>query len=416
MDVKPGYKQTEAGVIPGDWNTPRLCDISRADSPICYGIVQVGRFSREGVPVLAIKNLNSDYETNIHYTSMTTEKAYSRSRVQPDDVLISVKGTTGRIGIVPDHFYGNISRDIARIRVNDEFSPDFCFHILQSDFAQQLLSVAAVGTTRMELSITILKDVMIPFPNTKAEQEAIATALSDADALIESLEQLIAKKRNIKRGAMQELLTGKRRLPGFSEEWEVVAAGEIGRFRGGSCFPTSHQGCQLSDYPFFKVSDMNNEGNETFMTTANNYISESTRKYLGIKTFPVDTIIFAKVGAAVFLERKKLLAVPSCMDNNLAGFIINDERRVDCRYLHYYLLKFQLGSLVSTTALPSLSSNVLNTIEIFLPPTKDEQTAIAAILSDMDAELSTLESKLSKARQLKRAMMQELLTGRIRLV
>ncbi len=415
-DVKPGYKMTEVGVIPEDWGTPRLCDISKDDSPICYGIVQVGCYVRGGVPVLAIKNLNSGYESDIHCTSRSIENSYSRSRVQPYDVLISVKGTTGRVGLVPNFFYGNISRDIARVRLADDFEPRFCFQMLKSDFAQRLFSVAAVGTTRMELSISILKEVRIPIPPTKAEQTAIATALSDVDALIESLEQLIAKKRNIKQGAMQELLTGKRRLPGFSGEWVGVAAGKIGRFRGGSCFPTAHQGCPVGKYPFFKVSDMNNEGNETFMKLANNYISEETRQRLGAHVFPENTIVFAKVGAAVFLERKKILARTSCIDNNLAGYAVSDDQRVDYRYIHYFLLMLKFGSVVSTTALPSLNSNVLNAIEILLPPSKAEQIAISSVLSEMDDEITVIETKLSKTRHLKQAMMQELLTGRIRLV
>jgi len=261
-----------------------------------------------------------------------------------------------------------------------------------------------------------LRRIRLALPPTKAEQEAIAEALSDADALIESLEQLITKKRHLKQGAMQELLTGKKRLQGFSGDWQIVGAGSIGRFRGGSGFPTAYQGSQSGDLPFFKVSDMNNEGNETFMRTANNYVSEATRKNLGVNFFPPNTIVFAKVGAAVFLERKKLLAMDSCIDNNLAGYLLYDDQRVDYRYIHYFLLNFRLSSLVSTTALPSLNGSVLNAIEIPLPATKAEQTAIATILSDMDAEITALETKLTKARHIKQGMMQELLTGRIRLV
>ena len=214
MNIPPGYKQTEVGVIPEDWDDPKLEDIVKKDSPIRYGIVQVGSYTANGIPVLAIKNLNSDYTTNIHRTSVEVEHPYLRSRVSPEDVLISVKGTTGRVGIVPVGFYGNISRDLARLRLREGIIPKFVFQMLQSNLMQQHLGVAVVGTTRMELSIAILKKIIIPLPPTKAEQEAIAEALSDADAFIESLEQLIAKKRQIKQGAMQELLTGKRQTAG----------------------------------------------------------------------------------------------------------------------------------------------------------------------------------------------------------
>jgi type I restriction enzyme S subunit len=211
VEVKPGYKQTEAGVIPEDWGDPQLAEIAKDDSPICYGIVQVGPYTRNGIPVLAIKNLKSDYTINVHRASVDIERPYARSRIRPGDILISVKGTTGRVGIVPDGFHGNISRDLARLRLGECAVAMFCFQMLQSDLAQRRLAVAVVGTTRMELSIAILKQIRIPLPPTKAEQEAIAEALSDTDALIESLEQLIAKKRQIKQGAMRELLRPKDR-------------------------------------------------------------------------------------------------------------------------------------------------------------------------------------------------------------
>jgi len=232
------------------------------------------------------------------------------------------------------------------------------------------------GGAQQSLNRNFIAPIPVAIPRLE-EQEVIAAALSDADALIETLEQLLEKKRHIKQGATQELLTGKKRLPGFEaklglkqtevgvipEDWEVVDAGSIGRFRGGNGFPTIHQGISSGEYPFFKVSDMNNEGNETFMDVANNYISEATRRRLGANAFPPQTIVFAKVGAAIFLERKKLLTKASCLDNNMAGFSISDAG-ADHRYIYYFFLNFRLGSLVSTTALPSLNGSVLRSIKI----------------------------------------------------
>ena len=196
--------------------------------------------------------------------------------------------------------------------------------------------------------------------------------------------------------------------------WDVVAAGSLGKFRGGNGFPLAYQGKIAGDYPFFKVSDMNNKGNEIEMLVANNYISDAMRKQLGAHAFPATTIIFAKVGAAVFLERKKLLAIPSCIDNNMMGFTITDE---GCafQYVLYYFLSFSLGSLVSTTALPSLSGDVLNRIQIPMPPTLAEQQAIAEALSDADALIESLQQLIAKQRALKQGTMQALLTGRQRL-
>jgi type I restriction enzyme S subunit len=193
-----------------------------------------------------------------------------------------------------------------------------------------------------------------------------------------------------------------------------VEAGDIGRFRGGSGFPAKYQRATSGDYPFFKVSDMNNEGNETFMQVANNYVSGAMRKQLGATAFSANSIVFAKVGAAVFLERKRILAQASCLDNNMAAFIL-DSDRADSRFVHYLLLNTKLGDLVSTTALPSLSGSVLSAVELALPPL-NEQSAIATVLSDTDAEIAGLEARRDKTHALKQGMMQELLTGRIRLV
>jgi type I restriction enzyme, S subunit len=173
-------------------------------------------------------------------------------------------------------------------------------------------------------------------------------------------------------------------------DWEVVDAGTIGRFKGGNGFPTAYQGISSGEYPFFKVSDMNNEGNETFMETANNYISEATRRRLGANAFPPQTIVFAKVGAAILLERKRILTKRSCLDNNMTGYVISDAR-ADHRYLHYFLVSFHLGDLVTTTALPSLSGGVLSGIKIPLPPTKAEQEAVVEALSDADVLIESLE-------------------------
>lgn len=197
------------------------------------------------------------------------------------------------------------------------------------------------------------------------------------------------------------------------EDWVSVAAGLIGRFRGGSGFPLKYQGGHSGVHPFFKVSDMNNEGNETFMRTANNYISDATRKAIGANLFSTNSIVFAKVGAAVYLERKKILSRESCLDNNMAAYEL-DESKADYRFIYFRFLNTKFGDLVSTTALPSLSGRVLSEIRFPLPPVL-EQRAIATALADVDALLAKLDQLITKKRYLKQAAMQQLLTGQTRL-
>jgi len=195
--------------------------------------------------------------------------------------------------------------------------------------------------------------------------------------------------------------------------WNAVTAGDVGRFRGGNGFPLRFQGKSEGRYPFYKVSDMNNEGNETFMIASHNWISEPIRKALGATFFPANSIVFAKVGAAIFLERKKILTQPSCIDNNMTAFVL-DADRADCRYVYYLLLYTKLGALVATTALPSLNGKQLSQIAFHLPPLP-EQRAIAGALSDVDALIGALDKLIAKKRDLKRAAMQQLLTGQTRL-
>lgn len=250
----------------------------------------------------------------------------------------------------------------------------------------------------------------VPLPDIGV-QNAIANAMTDVDGLIATLERLIAKRRAIKQGMMQQLLTGQTRLPGFAGNWVDVRAGDIGGFKGGSGFALRYQGASFGPIPFFKVSDMNNDGNELFMRRANNYVAEDQRKAMGAVLMHRDAIVFAKVGAAVFLERKRILTAPSCIDNNMAAYSV-DRSRVDVRFMHYFLSKFPMSSLVATGALPSLNGGQLRSIPISLPEDLAEQRTIAGVLSDADTGLEALASRLDKARAIKDGMMQQLLTGR----
>ncbi|MBT9605741.1 restriction endonuclease subunit S [Microbacterium sp.] len=195
---------------------------------------------------------------------------------------------------------------------------------------------------------------------------------------------------------------------------QVLTAGELGTFRGGSGFPLRYQGKKSGELPFFKVSDMNSEGNELFMTRANNYVSEARRKALGVVRMPKRAIVFAKVGAAVFQERKRILAQDSCIDNNMAAFIA-DESKLDVRFTYYLLTAFRMSDLVAVGALPSLNGGQLRSIPLLVPKDLVEQRRIAAALADADELIATLERLIAKKQAIKQGMMQELLTGRTRL-
>ena len=197
------------------------------------------------------------------------------------------------------------------------------------------------------------------------------------------------------------------------EDWTLGRLGDFGVFRSGSGFPLIYQGLQSGDYPFFKVSDMNNQGNELFMEIAIHWISEEVRKKLNAIKHPVGSIVFAKIGAAIFLERKRLLSRESCIDNNMIAFSLAD-RGACQQFFLYIFLRLELGKFVSTTALPSLSGRQIGAISVPIPAS-DEQRAIAEALSEVDELLGALDALITKKRTIKQATMQQLLTGKTRL-
>lgn len=203
------YKDSPLGWIPVGWTDCSLDEIVAA--PICYGIVQVFEFVANGIPVLAIKDLLGDFVTGVHRTAASIDAAYVRSRVKPGDVLLSIKGTIGRTGVVPDHYAGNISRDMARLRPGPTVRSEYLCQLLRSPIGQRILSLAQVGTTRAELSIAPLRLLRFAVPNLD-EQRRIEGALSSHDQKVRSEELVLSKLKKEKSGLMDDLLTGQVRV------------------------------------------------------------------------------------------------------------------------------------------------------------------------------------------------------------
>ena len=340
-------------------------------------------------------------------------KIYVRCDVRLGDLLLTKDGAnTGNAAL--NSFTDEISllSSVAFIRSNHRRSTEgYVLQYLLSSHGRKQIADAMAGNAITRLTLAKIKALAIPLPPV-AEQRRISTVLRDADDLVATLERVTAKKEAIKRGVMQQLLTGQTRLPGFSGPWSQLSAGDIGVFKGGSGFPVRYQGASSGQHPFFKVSDMNTPGNELFMRAARNYINEAQR--VGAVLIPMDAIVFAKVGAAVFLERKRILSQPSYIDNNMAAFAI-EASKADIRFAHYVLSNFRMGSLAATTAMPSINGGQLRSIPIALPATLDEQRAISRVLTDLDGEIGAVRERLRKAQAIKQGMMQQLLTGRTRL-
>jgi type I restriction enzyme, S subunit len=258
----------------------------------------------------------------------------------------------------------------------------------------------------------------VPLPKSKIEQEVIAGALSDADALIESLENLIEKKRQIKQGAMQELLTGKKRLAGFSGEWEVKRLLDSCQLITKGTTPTSlGKDFTESGINFIKVESLNKIGEIIEDMVA--YIDEETHELLKRSQLRENDLLISIAGALGRAGIVDKSILPANTNQALAIARFRDKSELFNEYVYYFigfdLITKHIAGISAQGAQANLSLEQVGDFPIFAPKI-DEQKAIVGILKDMDFELTKLESKLLKARQVKQGMMQELLTGKIRLV
>jgi type I restriction enzyme S subunit len=397
MELMPGYKQTEVGVIPEDWSTARLSALVEKGSPITYGVVKPGSNDLDGVLFIRGGDIFAGRieERRLRKIPKAVSEQYKRTLLEGGEILVSLVGYPGEAAIVPPHLRGaNIARQVALVRLSTQLQifPDYICKFLQSDLGKRQLLKEAIGSAQQVINLRDIQKVAAVIPSTTSEQRAIAEALSDADALIESLDKLIAKKRQIKQGAMQELLTGKRRLPGFEGEWVIKRLGDVAEISKGQLITEST--AIPGDVPVIaggkKPAYFHNRANRTGKTIT---ISGSG----------------ASAGYVAFYESP--IFASDCST-------IGEGGNYSVEFIYFVLLLNQEVIYKAQTggAQPHIHPDDLRPLMIHVPIDCSEQAAIATILSDMDTELAALESRLAKARQIKQGMMQELLTGRIRLL
>lgn len=401
MEVRPGYKQTEVGVIPEDWRLERIGDIATT--------VASGR-----------SHVDSEFGDFPVYGSTGVIGRCRNSTYSGKAILVArVGANAGKLTVV-DGAYGVTDNTII-VRISSSYPMDYYRRQLEA----KRLNSMVFGSGQPLITGTQIKRIVIPIPPTRAEQETIAEALSDADALIESLEQLVAKKRQLKQGAMQELLTGKKRPPGFSGEWEVKPLGDLFDFSGG--FTASRDQLSSEGYCYLHYGDIHTS-KKSFVDVRSEY--QNIPK-LNIPLKNVSSVSLLDDGDVVFVDASEddegtskhvVIINPDGIPfiSGLHTIVAKSKTNaLNHQYRRYCFqtpaLKAQFRFFAVGTKVSGISKT--NIAKVTLPvPTVPEQSAIAAILSDMDAEIAALEAKLAKARQLKQGMMQELLTGRIRLV
>lgn len=345
---------------------------------------------------------------------------FRRCDVRAGDILLTKDGaSTGNAALNTIAEEISLLSSIAFLRVdNTAHNAAYFLQSILSQGGQRQIQDQMAGNAITRLTLEKIKNLRFPVPPSKCEEHAIAGALSDADALIESLETLIAKKRAIKQGAMQELLSGRRRLPGFNDIWAMRTLADFGSTYGGLTGKTKDDfGCGQARYiPFLNV--MNNVVVDLeelpSVRLKDGEIQNKVRS--GDIFFNGSSETPEEVGMCSLL----LYGVADLYLNSFCfGFRVRDNTLISALFLTYLFRsdrgRHLIASLAQGAIRYNLSKKALLAISFECPYVK-EQTAIATLLSDMDDELKHLEERLSKARQIKQGMMQELLTGRIRLV
>lgn len=391
MEMRAGYKQTELGIFPQDWVETSLGSLATFRTGPFGSALHKSDYVIQGVPVVNPMQIvdGKIIPTPSMTISDDAARKLSEFRLTSGEVVIGRRGDMGRCALVGDREDGWLCGTGSMIvRPKSDLSAEFAQRVLSSRPVIRAIESSSVGTTMTNLNQGTLANLKIVVPPSRAEQEAIAEALSDADALIESLEQLVAKKRQIKQGAMQELLTGKRRLPGCSGEWRLRRLGELLTIVHGK---NQHEVEDAGGpYPILATGGR--------IGSANRFLYDKP---------------------SVLIGRKGTIDQPQYMDSpfwtvdTLFYSIVHLPN--DAKFLYYRFCLIDWMQHNEASGVPSLNAKTIERIEIAVPMA-DEQAAISAVLSEMDAGLAVLQSKLTKARAIKQGMMQELLTGRIRLV
>jgi len=411
MELRAGYKNTEVGVIPEDWEVHSLKDeIGSLDGGISVNSVNEVIDVAHDYAILKTSCVSNGSFIPIEAKKIVTSEI-QRAKINPkkNHIIISRMNTpdlVGECGYVSDNYPNLFLPDrlwMMSFKKSSFINTRWLNYILNYSLFRQKIRELGTGTSgsMKNISKSKLLEILIPYPNEK-EQTAIATALSDADALISSLEKLIAKKRNIKQGAMQRLLEPK-------EGWEVKRLGEIGECIIGLTYTPENvkesgtlvlrssnvQGCSLryddNVYVDSKIPEkLLNQENDILICVRN-----GSRDLIGKCALLTGKAIGETFGAFMSVFRSRF--------NQFVFILFQSE-----------IIKRQIDEHLGAT-INQITNKSLNSFKIPFPPTQ-EQTRIATILSDMDAEITALETKLEKYRKIKLGMMQNLLTGKIRLV
>ena len=416
--MRPGYKQTEVGPIPDDWEERSIFDLADRRKELFDDgdWIEAEYLTDGGIRLVQTGNIGEGRFTDKESKKYISAESFTKlgcKDLQVGDILICrLAEPAGRACILPDIGEERVitSVDVTIFRPPSSTADRrYLVNAFNTRRWFQSVNERCGGTTRTRIARGELGKIKVPLPPLP-EQHAIATALSDVDALLGGLDRLIAKKRDLKQGAMQQLLTGQTRLPGFHGEWEAKRLGDLAEMASGGTPVSSVPAFYGGGIPWVSIADMTRAGRVIERT-------EKTLTPLGLansaaQMFAAGTVLYAMYAS---LGECSIAGMPVSTSQAILG--IRPKHEIDNVFLYYVLtsLKTTVKSLGQQGTQSNLNKGMVQAFRFTLP-SREEQVAIAAVLSDMDAELTALEARRDKFRDLKQAMMQELLTGKTRLV
>lgn len=415
-----GFQHTEVGVFPSDWKAVTIGELG----PISKGKGISRAECRTGIiPCVRYGELYTDHDNYVKsFRSYISKEVASTSRkLQYGELLFAGSGETkeeiGKCVAFIDNCEAYAGGDIVIVTPDlDKYDPLFLGFLMNDSYVVRQKALRGQGDAVVHITGKTLSTVQLVVPPTIDEQRKIAKAMSDIDGLIDSLTKLIDKKKDIKIGTMQQLLTGEKRLAGVSEEWEKVLIGDLGKtyngLSGKSAKDFGHGGARYI----------------TFLNVLNNPIINTTL-FENVDVKPEETQNAVKKGDLLFntsSETPSEVGICAAMLEEVDNLYLNSfcfgfrpTERLDPLYMSYWFRSSKGRELMTMLAQGSTRYNLSkdNMMKsIICIPSKEEQVAIASILTDMDTEIASLEAKKEKFELIKKGMMQELLTGRVRLV
>lgn len=415
------YKRTEIGMIPVDWN---CCSLDNIVIRVGSGITPTGGeriYVEDGRPFIRSQNVGWGklLLDDLVYITDKIHATFPTSEIKEGDILLNITGASiGRCAIADDRLSrGNVNQHVCEIRTDhSKLVPKYLNLYLLSSSGQKQIESFQAGGNRQGLNYGQIRSFLIPVPSS-TEQQAIAETLSDVDALIESLEKLIAKKRDIKLATMQQLLTGKTRLTGFTGDWIELNMehNSILKARIGWQGLTTAEYLTVGDYYLVtgtEFVDGRIAWTDCHFVDRSRYLQDTNIQ------LAVGDVLLTKDGTIGKAGYVDYIPKPATLNSGI--FVIRPRRNAYHPQYMYYVLTSRIFSEFLTKLQAGSTINHLYQKDFvgftFFAPLIDEQVAITTVLSDMDAEITNLEQRLEKTKQIKQGMMQQLLTGKVRLV